>query len=142
MGESSYVFFLILIRVLVPRLKKLQVSSIRTTCFQNEKKTQTNKNTHTHKQQEKIKQAIDRIHGNASAYKCKQDHDIMETKTVVQLLNLPYSPDLSLRDIFQKNNFYRHDVNSSLKVLLVVPLLSVHSVSPNKSTYLQSESAF
>ena len=61
---------------------------------------------------------------------------------MVQLLNLPYSPDLSLRDIFQKNNFSRHDVNSSLKVFLVVPLLSVHSVSPNKSTYLHSESAF
>ena len=53
------------------------------------------------------------IRDNAGAHKCKLVSDFLETKTVVQLPDQPYSPDLSPCDVFllillkKKNNLYR-----------------------------------
>ena len=81
---------------------------------------------------------------NASAHKCKLVQDFLETETVVQLSNPPYSPDLSPCDFpvcFTEKSIST-DVDMGSKVLLLVPLFSVYRVCPKKFTYLHSEPRF
>ena len=67
---------------------------LRTTCFQKWKE-----------KHEKIKQRADisgvcPIRDNERAHKCKLVQNFLEMETVVQLPNLPYSPNLSPCDFF------------------------------------------
>ena len=58
---------------------------------------------------------------------CKQAQDFLETNTVKQLPNPPYSPDLSPIDVFlfALLNTFSPDIDISLKRFLAVPLFSV-----------------
>ena len=81
------------------------------------------------------------MHDNSGAHKCKLVKNFLETETVVQLPNSPYSPDWSACDIslltLLKSNLYSRRYEP--QGLLVVPLFNVYRVCPNTSTYLLSE---
>ena len=118
---------MVTVQVKVAQLEKLKISSIRTTWFHKCKKIT----------REKLK-GVFLIHDNAGACKCKLINEFLETETVVQLHNPPYSPDSRPCDFFMFTVPLKQislDGDISLKVRLAMPLFSVYGVCPKNLFY-------